>query len=276
MNIKKKYVLLGLLLLTAAWLGNIFYYQKHVLKEPLFIKHYYDVKQGMDSFRLYYIDNINQKNEVAYISFPEIEEGYTSTEIWQHNSDNRYYNFKIINVRTNGVSDGNIPENLINKVITKAIVYLNNGKSFDVDIGKIYLYNDRSDERILHSIRTMGSSNNTGSTTFTSPAHSKIYGVSTKFPELMDGMLNVSINDIPLEDVKFPINVNMGDNITVNYGFKFDRKDINRNNAYEFSIDLLTENSVGEKGVNSAFVDYWLQSPEEFDIAAMLKDRGNE
>jgi hypothetical protein len=85
MNIKRKYVILGLVLLIIAWVGNIYYYENHKLKKPLFIKHYYDIKNGMDFFRLYFIDNINEKNEISYVSFPELEDGYISADILNYN-----------------------------------------------------------------------------------------------------------------------------------------------------------------------------------------------
>lgn len=276
MNIKRNHVIMGLVLLLVLWTGNIFYYQKHVLKEPLFIKHYYDVKQGMENFRLYYIDNINQKNEIAYVIFPEIGYEYTRTEIFKSNSDNRYYNLNIINVIRNANSDNGIPEGMKNKVLTKARVYFTNGKTLDVDIGRIYLYSDGMEKYTLDSVSSMGSSDNTGSTIFSSPDDLKIYGVGSKFPELMNDIILISINGVPLREVKFPINVKKGDNITVGYKFQFDSENINRNNAYDFPVYILTENEAGVKGANPVFANYWLQSPEVYDIPEMLKGRGDE
>lgn len=276
MNIKRNYVLMGLVLLLIVWTGNIFYYQKHVLKEPLFIKHYYDVKQGMENFRLFYIDSINQREEIAYVTFPELGQEYTRTEIFKSNSDNRYYNLNIINVIRNVYSDNGIPEGMKNKVLTKARVYFTNGNTLDVDIGRIYLYSDGIDKYTFDSVSGMGSSDNTGNAIFSSPEDLKIYGVSSKFPELMDELILISINGVPLREVKFPINVKKGDTITVEYKFRFDSENINRNNAYEFPVYILTENEAGIKGANPVFVNYWLQSPEEYDIPEMLKNRGDD
>lgn len=276
MNIKRKHVMIGLALLAITWAGNIFYYQKHILKEPLFIKQYCDVNQGRDSFNLYYISNINEKNEMAFITFPEIDPAYVRTEKWKHNSDNRYYNFNILNVKINEASDGKIPEEIKNKVLTKARLHLRDGKTVDVNIGKIYLFCDETRYGGLQEKRSSASNNLTGSRTFLSTEDLKIYGVSTKFPELMNGTLEISINDLPLKDIKFPINVNSGEWVQVRHKMQFNEDDINRNNSYDFSIYLLTENEAGEKGASPVFINYWLQSPEEYDIPEMISDRGDD
>jgi hypothetical protein len=72
MKLNKRLTALGIVLLILVWAGNITYYKKHVLTEPLFIKHYYDIKKGMSSFRLFYIQNINSKDSITSIVLPEI------------------------------------------------------------------------------------------------------------------------------------------------------------------------------------------------------------
>jgi len=276
MKIKRKYVLLGLALLVIAWLGNIFYYQKHVLKEPLFVKHYYDVVQGMDNFRLYYINNINSKDDVVFITFPEIDEKYPVSTLDNFNTDGCYYNLKIITININKDSTGNIPEKLKNKIITKAKVYLKNGREMDVDIGRIYLYSEELDERGLHCDSSGGSSNNSGFANFSSNKSLKVLGITYKFPELKDEAFTISINGTPLKDIKFPYHVNPDDNLRVDYEFKFNTKDMRRNNAYDFKINVLTEDAVGKKGENAVYADYWLQSPAEYDIDEIIRNRGND
>lgn len=275
MNIKRKYVLIGLVLLLIAWMGNVFYYQKHVLKEPLFIKHFYDIKQGMRHFNLYYIKNINSKDDVAYISFPEVDGLNLSSNVNYHNSDRRYYELKILTIIINEGKLEKIPDDLRNRVITKARVHLTNGKEMDVDIGKIYLYCDGAEQSKLKWKSGMGSSDNSGSTSFVSTENLKVYGVKYKFPELKDDVFDININETPLRDIKLPINIKKDDKLEVKYHLKFDDNDIRRNNAYNFSIDILTEDMEGNKGVDSEFANYWLQSPEEYDIDAMIRNGGN-
>ena len=65
MNLNKKFIAIGLILLIFSWVGNISFYEKQILNEPIFIKHYYDVESGMSNIRLYYIQNINSQEQVA-------------------------------------------------------------------------------------------------------------------------------------------------------------------------------------------------------------------
>lgn len=274
MNIKRKYVIIGIVLLVIAWAGNIYYYKMHVLKRPLFVNHYYDIKNGMDVFRLHFIENINDKNGIAYVSFPEIEDGYLSADIFNGNSDDRYYSMKTIQVRIPRSSDGIVPESLKNRVITKIRAYTMGGRTYDADIGKIYLDWDVPGEHNLEFVTGQGSSNNTGYTMFSSKTDMKIYGVSSRFPEMMDKPFYIAIDKTPLKDIKFPIELKKGTTITVDYGFMFDGEDIRKNYAYEYTIDLLIEDESGKRGVCPVYISYWVQSPEEYDIAAMRRDRG--
>lgn len=56
---KRNRVLAGLVVLTLLWGGNIFYFEKHKLKEPVFLKHYYDLTlYGNElNLELFYLTN---------------------------------------------------------------------------------------------------------------------------------------------------------------------------------------------------------------------------
>lgn len=98
MNFNKKYIVFGSVILVLCWTLNLVYYQNKVIKDPLFINHYYDIPRGMSSFDLYYIQNLSSQSKVTSIIFPEIGEqhiNFTETEV---NSDNRYYTLKNIRV----------------------------------------------------------------------------------------------------------------------------------------------------------------------------------
>ena len=95
MKLNKKLVAFGLVLLVLFWIGNIVCYQKHVLKEPLFLKQYYDDKMVTGDFQLYYIQNINDNVTVANIIFPEIgNQSYFFNDNGSYTStDRKYYKF---------------------------------------------------------------------------------------------------------------------------------------------------------------------------------------
>ncbi|MBU3142786.1 hypothetical protein [Clostridium sp. CF012] len=91
MNLNKKHIIFGSAILVLCWTLNIAYYQNKVIKEPLFINHYYEIQQGMNCFDLYYIQNLSSQSEITSIIFPEIgtqHMNFTDTDV---NSDKRYY-----------------------------------------------------------------------------------------------------------------------------------------------------------------------------------------
>lgn len=59
-------VFAGLVVLALLWAGNVFYFEKHKLKEPIFLKHYYDLTlYGNElNLELFYFTNVqdNVKN----------------------------------------------------------------------------------------------------------------------------------------------------------------------------------------------------------------------
>jgi len=267
MKLSKKKIILGVVFLVLLWAGNIIYYEKHVLKEPLFINHYYNLKTGMNDFRLYYIQNINSQDRVISIVFPEIGQQFLNFSELDGNSDSnrRYYMLKTITV--NLFNGGNeIPEEYKNKVITKAQICFSSGKKVNTDLGKIYLDNNEIEKIDLKQSSTSSSSDNTGSSTFIANKDINVTGINSKFQEELKDILQINIDGIPLSKMAFPIKLKAGTDLNLSYSFIFNKNDIRKNNAYFFTLDLLTEDFQGNKGTSSCFVNYCAQDPAEFDI----------
>ncbi|WML32861.1 hypothetical protein [Clostridium sp. OS1-26] len=269
MNLNKKFITIGLVLLTLSWVANIFFYEKHILKETIFIKHYYDIQSGMNNVQFYYIQDINSQEQVANIEFPEIGQEYVSFTDSDRNSDNRYYKLKCISVNFGSIDQNKVSDNLKNKVITKAKVTFTNGKVINEDIGKICFYYDNQNNTTLTMANATSSSDNTGSSTHRATKDTKVTGLYTKFPDVIEDIVSMKINGKPLKDIKFPLELKAGDNLEVSYEFKFNKNDIRRNNAYNFPIDILTEDTDGTKGHSLFFMNYWLQSPGKYDIQSL-------
>lgn len=273
MNLNKRFIVVGLILLIFSWAGNIFFYEKHIIKEPIFIKHYYDLQGRVNGIRLYYIQNINSQDRIENVTFPELGQDCISFDEWDGNSDNLYYKLKCISVNLYMGDENKIPDNLKNKVITKAKITFSNGKVMDEDIGKIYLSFDRMNKSTLTSEGSTSNSNNTGFSNNRATKDTKVMDIQTKFSDITGDVVEIKINKKLLKEVKFPLELKAGDNLEVSYGFKFNKGDIKRNNAYDFPIDILTEDTDGTKGHNLYFVNYWLQTPKEYDIQLIRTNR---
>lgn len=267
MNLSKKKVVVGLLLLIIAWTGNIIYYKKHVLKEPVFIKSYSDIKQGMRGFDLYYISNINDKDDIIKIIFPELGEDPAEFHVNDRNSDRRYYKLNEIYVATNSDTS----DKYKNKLITKAEVQFASGRAIKVDIGNIYLYGSEDNQApALKSNYVSSGSDNTGSARFIADKDINITGINCKFPELINKSIKLTINNEDLKDIKFPLIIKNGEEVRVNYYFNFDKNSIESSNIYNFSVDILTEDASGVKGNGSIYMNYIKQFPDQYDIKSML------
>ncbi|MGH4139038.1 hypothetical protein [Clostridium sp.] len=276
MNFNKKYMIFGSAILVLCWTLNIVYYQNKVIKEPLFINHYYDIPQGMNTFDLYYIQNLSSKSVITSIIFPEIGKqhmNFTDTDV---NSDKRYYMLK--NIRIN-ILNGNgnvISEEYKNKVITKAIIEFSDEKTMNVNLGKIYLFSDELVASDFKFYSASSSSDNTGSSNFTADKDLKIIGIDDKFNKEVKDILEIKVNNKLLSDIKFPMNLKKGEIVYINYGFNFKGNLIKQNNAYSFPLNVLTEDLSGNKGSTPCFLNMHMQSPKYFNIEELKNIGGGE
>lgn len=279
MNLNKRVIVIGLVLLIVLWAGNIIYYEKHVIKEPLFIKHYYDVDIKGDIVNLYYLQSTTSKDKIINITFPEIEQKYIEfTENDIDNSKGPYYRLKALNINVNNGSNNEVSDEYTNKVITRANITFSSGKTMNVNLGEIYLYNsDKNKTSYLKREMQSSSSDNTGGTTFYTDKDIYITGINNRFYNDIGDILEISIDGTRLSDVKFPIELDAEQSINIAYAFKFSNKnDIRLNNAYHLVFNLSTEDSRGNKGSTPCFIDFYPSSSDNLNINALKNSKGVE
>lgn len=272
LNYNKKYVVFGITLLVMAWVGNILYYNAHVLKEPLFLKHYYVLKQGMYHTELYYIDNINSKDKVVSINFPELASRPIDFTESSWNSDHRYYQMKRLDITFYRGDANAIPPEYRNKLITKAQICFVSGKIIEADIGKLYLYSDEPAKEFLKTSTVMGSSDNITKATFMVDKDLTISGIGCQFPELVQDILKPEINGKAVSNITFPMSLKAGDKLELSSSFEFDKSDIRKNYIYNFPIEVLAKDKYGKESGSSLYVNYWLQFPGQYYIKELIKE----
>jgi hypothetical protein len=258
------------------WSLNVFYYKSHVLKEPVFVKHYYDLREGMDRITLYYIQNINDNETITDITIPELGDDYIVFNENTHNTDDKYYKLKSITIMLNKGKENTYFNKYKDKIITKAIVNFSRGKTLFVDVGKIYLYNTQNKSPV--SVTTnyaSGSSDYTGSSSYALDKEMDIVGIYCRFTELIGNGINIEINDKKFSELKFPIRMKAGETLNVKYSLNFNKEDIRRSYVYDFPIDIGTVDIYGNIGHASLYINYWLQFPEQYDIKRLINsERG--
>lgn len=281
MNLNKKYISYGLIFLLLLWSANVIYYKSKVIKEPLFLKHYYDVTEGMNNFQLYYIQNLNSQSKIISIIFPEIGNQNVNFTETDGNTDRRYYVLKNITVNIYNGDVNNIPYYYKNKVITKAQIRFTDGKIMNVNVGRIYIYSDEIKRGNLEGQNQSSSINNTGSEntgydTFKADKDLNITGINSKFDKEIKDILQINVNEKPLANIKFPISLKKGDIFSINYKFNYNKNIVKKNNAYSFPLNILTQDLKGNKGKASCFIIAYLQSPEYFDIDLLKSNLGRK
>lgn len=280
MNYSKKLIVTGLILLAVAWTVNVFYYNSRVLKEPLFLKHYYNINSGWSEFQLFYLQNINSAQNVVIISFPELNKQYVPFVETEWNSERIYYKMKNLRINMFNGKAEQIPADLKNKVITKAEVHFSDGKTMTVDLGKIYLYSDTPDKKETVNLKNSGStssSDNTGSASFIAGRDIKILGLSFRFSEIVGDALKFRINGQDYNDISLPMNIKANENVSIEYSFRLDKNDIRSSYVYSFPIEVLTEDSNGYREKSTfQIINYWQQHSKGYNIKELLKAQGRE
>jgi hypothetical protein len=266
---KKKFIVYGLVLLSLCWIGNIIYYNNKVLKKPIFLEHYYDIPEEMSDFNLYYIQNINSKDQVARVVFPEVGQTPVFSEETDNNDyndiDKRYYVLKIIKINIyNGMS--NMPAEYKNKTITKAQVQFSSGKSMNVNLGKIYFNSDEGDNNGLEQFSSLASNDNTGNYSYRVKKDIMITGINCKLDKAVKDMVRINVDGKFISNNKFPIKLKAGCGFYIVY-----KMNLNKNNAYFFNFDILTEDLQGNKGSTRCFIGTAVQPPEDLDVDTLKK-----
>lgn len=278
MNLNKKLIVIGMVLLIVLWTGNIIYYEKHAIKEPLFIKHYYDVNISGDIFKLYYVQNINSKDKIINIVLPEIGQQYINfAEYDMGNTNGPYYKLKVLMININNGSNNKIPDEYKNKFITKAQITFSNGKTMNVNLGKIYLYSDKNNSGDLVQRGVTETTDSNGSTILYANKDINITGINSRFYDGLKDVLKINIGGVPLSKITFPIKMKAGETIDVSYAFNFNNKnDIRLNNAYNLTFNILMEDSQGKKGSSHCLIDFYPYSSDNININVLKDDKGVE
>ena len=248
MQINKKIIIIAVIIIAVSWIFNIRYYDKHMQKEPIFRKRYYSSPNVYKSISLNYTDNIKSKDKIVSISFPELDEKPAMIRGLSTINLNIYTKMVTIDVEIFSGEMKDLPENYEDKVITKAKVTFSNNKVMDFDIGKIYLYTynyNKSD--FLTRKFSSSSSENYGETGFVCNEDLQILGINNRLSEETKDILKINVQGQELSNIKFPINMRKGDEFKIDYSMKFKKGDIRAKYYYYIGLDVLVENSEGNK-----------------------------
>lgn len=271
MKINKKVVIFLLIGLILVCSGNIIYYEKHVLKSPLFIKNYSALSKGLD-LKIHYIQNINSKDKIVSIELPELKNEMLNFREEDVSSDKVNYKLKEIIIK---FPDDDIVK-YSNETITKAKIKFSNQKTINVNLGQIYIDGNIEPnedlKNISNSVSYPQNGELSGNSTLEVYRNVKIIGIGNRFSKVTDGILKLKLNEKNISDVNFPMNANVGDTIYLEYELNFKEDDERINNDYGLQLNILTEDSAGNKKVQDIPITRSINSLDGINIKLLKKN----
>lgn len=291
MNNEKNNLILknGLIIVVICFIINTVYYMHFSLDEVVFLKHYYERDIHDSSYmNIHFIKNTADNRKIVEIRFPEMSNEFASVYLndFSNGFNNGYYrteefahymyNELMIEFHyndTNYSEEGN-EESII---LSKAVIIFNNGDEQEVDIGKIVLHKNMNYYDFLETYSSSSSNDFTSTTIMTPIKDVIIKSIESNLDEEANGFMELTLNDVKIEDINFPLNLNSDDSLVINNKFLYNTKDIRKYDVYDIQKRILVTDSEGNKGYETIHnLDYYPIEIflEEKGIVEFLKYRG--
>lgn len=261
---------LCLLILVLVWGGNLAYFVRHQLDQPLFLKHYYNIQNIGDqvSFELFYL--VNQKDEVGVSAIHIPTYGIYSYPNWE-NERNRTPHHKVKSVQWEWG-----PETLAaledNAIIREIEGEFTNGSRQRVNIDEIRIRRVKADHPYIHSQSSGGSSDHTGFTIFREGEPLKFIGLKHLPPNLNPEVLSIKVNGQSIDRGIEPERFDFKPFVELKYAFQFPKDDPRAQHVYGGTPILEVQTEDGEVKEGLMFIHYTPNFSRE-DIQAMLRER---
>lgn len=272
MEKNKRILRIGMLLICIAFALNVVIYKCLELKEPLFLKHYYESEfhDGM-AFTISYICNKDCTYRASYINFGEELEEYIYGSPDDVNSTvigNYRLNEIVITLRNYNVEGvEKFLEN--NLILEEAEIKFSNGKIMNIDFGKIILKPQISTSDAIDMYMSSSSNNNTSRCEYRVNETVKIQSIESSIDD--SGILEIAFNGENIRDIAYPIVLKKGNSIDISSKSKLSSNDIRKYDYYDINKTIKFINENGQEQTQRVLnlrytphFDYW-------DIVKVIK-----
>lgn len=271
MNQKK--VGLGLVVLILLWVGNIVYFQRYQLEEPMFMKHYYSLQNigNKLEFDLYYLVNHSEDVGVSRVHIPAL--GLDAYPAWDHERSRlQYQKVRSVHLEWDVTNLRSLDQQV---KVTELEVEFTDGSSQHVNIGEIMFNRVKADHPYLHSQSTGSSSDHTGFSLFREKELLKPVGLKNLPPHLDTGVLTFQLNS---QDISLGIQPEAFEPkpyLELKYAFQFSKGDPRAQHVYHSVAILEAQTEEGQMKEGLMFLGYVPHWDNE-SIKMILNERRNK
>ncbi|WP_314588489.1 hypothetical protein [Paenibacillus terrigena] len=201
-----------IVLIMGSWIFNILYYQQLQLKEPLFLKHHLIV--NMNHGKTIFVNFLENKNAgkkvtgIQFVDFPQIH--------FQIYPDQTYTHHLMMKATADLQWDDDELRGKLPMTINELFVYYNEGPPAMVPIGEIRIVADKEAD-VVDFIGSSGSSDGSGTYTVRATQKVKLEKVDFGIKDQSKSWLNLQLANIPVNELKLPMNIEKGEAITLQY-----------------------------------------------------------
>lgn len=264
---------LGLAVLLLLWIGNIFYFQRYQLDQPLFMKHYYSIQNVGNELALdlYYLVNQREDVGVTRVHIPAL--GLEAYPTWDHERSRlKYQNVKSARLEWDETSLSSLDHQA---KVTEIEVEFTNGTHQRVDIGEIIINRVEVDHPYILSQSTGSSSDHTGFSFFREKEALKPVGLKHLPPNLDPENLTFQVNGQDIIGEIQPEKFDPKPYLEVKYAFQFLKDDPRAQHVYgsDSVLEAQTEDGQMKEGlIYLNYIPHW----DNEDIRMILNERKNK
>lgn len=270
----KRHWLIVLIAATAAsWIVNVAYYQSQRLERPLYLNHYYDMKESeLYGMSLYYIQNKDTGSRPYQFELP-------NGQLWLVDSDSTretYGRYELKEAFIRPFVDMQLAAPL---AVREVKAHYSNGDKENVWLGDITIYPD--DDAGANSVMESSFSRSTSanledqsSMGYTVLEDTTVTGISYSFAELLGDTVSGSFAGADLTATEpYPMSFKAGDTLNTTLAVRFAEHDIRRFDAYRIRM-AYTDGQGQERGLNSLSAQPRLYAKDLREYVSMRKEEG--
>lgn len=282
MHSNKSLLKYGLISICIFFAASTVYYMSFSLKEPVFLKHYYErAIYGESQIFIHYIKNSDDDRKIIKIFFPQLEGNNIYVDdvyfgIGEYRNEQfAHYTYKAYALKFNFYDDDSTePETFI---LDKAVVLYDNGDKQDIDIGKIVIHKNMKKDRFFEMAYSSSNSNFSSSLVTSAIKDVTVEKIESMLNEDTKDFLVMKINNEHADKLNFPFSLASGEKLSVESSFIIDEGDVRKYNVYDMQSIIYSEDEEGNKGYdfiyNMNYEPYDLVQNEK-EISKYLKIMG--